>query len=84
MEKLIPGAAYTVRVIEVDAHGYSQLFDGDHAFSDAIDYLGTMKLDSEAQELWLTRLDGVEWVFVERLKRTPVGDWERCEAKGVR
>ena len=69
------GPRYSVRVFEAGANGYGQTFGGHRAFSNAQTYFEAVQADRGATELWLTRLDGAEWVFVERLRRDGTGGW---------
>jgi hypothetical protein len=69
------GPRYSVRVFEAGADGYGQTFGGHRAFSNAHTYFEAVMEDRGTTELWLTRLDGADWVFVERLRRDGEGAW---------
>lgn len=53
----------------------SQFFHGSKAFAQANDHLEALKRIGLAHEVWMTRLDGEAWQFVERLLADDSGVW---------
>ena len=75
------GPIYTVCAYMEDhgEFGYDN-FKGERALSEASDHFGRLKCRPDAYEIWMTRLDGDEWVFVERIRRDSEGKWQRIDA----
>ncbi len=57
-------------------------FRGPRAASDATSCFEEVKSDPSVREAWLTRKDGLEWVFVAKEGRTgPTRGWENLLTK---
>ena len=52
-------------------------FEGQRATSEASDHFDKLKQHPDAREVWMTRLDGGEWVFVERIRKDDRGQWKK-------
>lgn len=53
----------------------TRVFRGVTAFTQANDHLDALRQMAPIHEIWLTRLDGDEWQFVEQLWRDDAGHW---------
>ncbi len=76
------GQIYTVTAHMDDSEWSfgSESFEGSQAFSNAIDYFESLKSYPDAYEIWMARLDGDDWKFVERVRRTLSGGWKPISA----
>ncbi len=76
-------ATYSVQVFAQNGNKiHAEVFQGDQAYSEAFSYLETVKQREQAAEIWLTRMDGPEPVFVGKpLVRSPDGTWHEEQSK---
>lgn len=73
-----PKQIYVVKALMDDFGDIgAEIFTGESAFTRASEHFDTLKQHPDAYEIQMTRQDGAEHVWVERVRRLENGNWQK-------